>query len=282
LLLMSVKYYEHDYYEHEQDNRRTSFRLLTFGTCFLPNTNQADSFHCSSEPEPVRLMLQEKYSNAFLGFGPEDKDYFALELTYNYGVDSYDLGEGFGHFGLAVPDVYKTVESIKAGGEGPCEQCIAMLCHVLPGHAKASCLVVSARRLRGICVEKIASWAQISAPYFKDLSPSRTAGQPSKMVPTGAFGSPGGKIRRDAGPVKGGKTVIAFVDDPTGYQWELIGRPAEKIRDPIAQVAIRKTDSNHAKSQSFIAAGPTLPSVTGHAVVISRHPETVTYHTDCT
>jgi lactoylglutathione lyase len=40
----------------------------------------------------------------------------AVELTYNYGVDSYDLGEGFGHFGVALPDVYKACEQIKAGG----------------------------------------------------------------------------------------------------------------------------------------------------------------------
>ena len=68
-------------------------------------------------------MLQEKYTNAFLGFWPEDQDYFSLELTYNYGVDSYDLGTGFGHFALAVPDVYKTVESIKSAGV----QCGAVL-----------------------------------------------------------------------------------------------------------------------------------------------------------
>ncbi len=42
-------------------------------------------------------------------------------------------------------------------------------------------------------------------------------------------------MSRDAGPVKGGKTVIAFVDDPTGYKWELIQRP-EPIPEPIAQV----------------------------------------------
>ena len=46
---------------------------------------------------------------------------------------------------------------------------------------------------------------------------------------------PGGKVSRDAGPVKGGKTVIAFADDPTGYKWELIQRP-EPIPEPIAQV----------------------------------------------
>ncbi len=42
-------------------------------------------------------------------------------------------------------------------------------------------------------------------------------------------------MSRDAGPVKGGQTVIAFVDDPTGYKWELIQRP-EPIPEPIAQV----------------------------------------------
>lgn len=46
----------------------------------------------------------------------------------------------------------------------------------------------------------------------------------------------GGKVSRDAGPVKGGKTVIAFVEDPTGYKWELITRE-EPIKEPIAQAS---------------------------------------------
>ncbi len=49
------------------------------------------------------------------------------------------------------------------------------------------------------------------------------------------FALAGGKVSRDAGPVKGGKTVIAFVEDPTGYKWELITRE-EPIPEPIAQV----------------------------------------------
>jgi lactoylglutathione lyase len=49
-----------------------------------------------------RDIPDEKYTNAFLGFGPEDKN-FAVELTYNYGVESYDIGAGFGHFGIALP-----------------------------------------------------------------------------------------------------------------------------------------------------------------------------------
>uniref|UniRef100_A0A7N0UCT5 Lactoylglutathione lyase n=1 Tax=Kalanchoe fedtschenkoi TaxID=63787 RepID=A0A7N0UCT5_KALFE len=64
-----------------------------------------------------RDIPEEKYSNAFLGFGPEETN-FVVELTYNYGVDKYDIGTGFGHFGISTTDVYKLVEQVKAkGGE---------------------------------------------------------------------------------------------------------------------------------------------------------------------
>lgn len=109
-----------------------------------------------------RDIPEGKYSNAFLGYGDE-REQFVLELTYNYGVDSYDIGDGFGHFGLAVNDVYGMADKVKAVG---------------------------------------------------------------------------GKVSREAGPVKGGKTVIAFVEDPTGYKWELIERPGEQ-KDPICQVMLR-------------------------------------------
>ncbi|KAL6200955.1 hypothetical protein ACLB2K_024670 [Fragaria x ananassa] len=62
-----------------------------------------------------RDIPEEKYSNAFLGFGPEETN-FVVELTYNYGVTSYDIGTGFGHFAIATPDVYKLVEDIRAKG----------------------------------------------------------------------------------------------------------------------------------------------------------------------
>jgi len=90
----------------------------------------------------------QKYSLAFVGYGSEDKD-AVLELTYNHGVDRYDLGTGFGHIALQVPD------------------------------AKAACDAVRAR---------------------------------------------GGTVTREAGPVKGGTTVIAFVQDPDGYKIEFIER----------------------------------------------------------
>ncbi|KAB2600940.1 lactoylglutathione lyase [Pyrus ussuriensis x Pyrus communis] len=62
-----------------------------------------------------RDIPEEKYSNAFLGYGPEDS-HFVVELTYNYGVSSYDIGTGFGHFAIATPDVKKLVEDVRAKG----------------------------------------------------------------------------------------------------------------------------------------------------------------------
>ncbi|XVF44147.1 hypothetical protein PTKIN_Ptkin02bG0097500 [Pterospermum kingtungense] len=57
-----------------------------------------------------RDVPEGKYSNAFLGFGPEES-YFVTELTYNYGVTSYDIGIGPGHFAIATPDV--SVQRVK-------------------------------------------------------------------------------------------------------------------------------------------------------------------------
>jgi lactoylglutathione lyase len=90
----------------------------------------------------------QKYSLAFVGYDDEAKT-AVLELTYNYGVDRYDLGTAYGHVALAVDDATKACDEVK-------------------------------RR--------------------------------------------GGKVTREAGPVKGGTTVIAFVEDPDGYKIELIER----------------------------------------------------------
>ncbi len=90
-----------------------------------------------------------KYTLVFLGYGDEATS-TVLELTYNYGVSSYDVGSAFGHLAIGLPDVY-----------GACE----------------------------------------------------------------AMRKAGAKITREAGPVKFGTTVIAFVEDPDGYKIELIQRP---------------------------------------------------------
>ncbi len=94
----------------------------------------------------------QKYTLAFVGYGDE-RSQAVLELTYNYGVDRYELGNAYGHIAIQVDD------------------------------AKAACDAVRA-----------------------------------------AAGKFGGSVTRDAGPVKGGTTVIAFVQDPDGYKIELIER----------------------------------------------------------
>lgn len=87
-----------------------------------------------------------KYSLVFLGYGDES-DTTVIELTYNWGVESYDVGNAFGHIAIGVEDVYKACDAIKAAG---------------------------------------------------------------------------GKVTREAGPNKGGESILAFVEDPDGYKIELL------------------------------------------------------------
>jgi lactoylglutathione lyase len=64
-----------------------------------------------------RSVEEESYTNVFYGGGPESNaEYCSLELTENWGVDSYNIGTGFAHIGIAVPDVRKTVEELRAAG----------------------------------------------------------------------------------------------------------------------------------------------------------------------
>ncbi|KAE9532498.1 lactoylglutathione lyase [Ursidibacter arcticus] len=89
---------------------------------------------------------QYKYTLAFLGYADESES-AVIELTYNWGVESYELGTAYGHIALGVDDIYATVEAVRQAG---------------------------------------------------------------------------GKVTREAGPVLGGKTIIAFVEDPDGYKIEFI------------------------------------------------------------
>ncbi|APR96637.1 lactoylglutathione lyase [Pandoraea thiooxydans] len=93
-----------------------------------------------------------KYTLAFVGYGGEGAA--ELELTYNWGVSTYELGTAFGHIAISVDDAYAACERIKAVG---------------------------------------------------------------------------GKVTREAGPVKGGTTVIAFVEDPDGYKIELIQKSSAAV-----------------------------------------------------
>ncbi len=56
-----------------------------------------------------------KFTLAFIGYGDEASN-TAIELTYNYGVDHYDLGKGYGHIALGCDDVYATCDKIRAAG----------------------------------------------------------------------------------------------------------------------------------------------------------------------
>lgn len=56
-----------------------------------------------------------KFTLAFVGYGDE-KSNTVIELTYNYGVESYDLGKGYGHIALGCDDVYATCDAIRAAG----------------------------------------------------------------------------------------------------------------------------------------------------------------------
>jgi lactoylglutathione lyase len=93
---------------------------------------------------------QQKYDLAFVGYG-HNPEHAEIELTYNHGVDKYELGTAYGHIAIGVPDAAATCNAVRD---------------------KAAAL--------------------------------------------------GGAITREAGPVQGGTTVIAFITDPDGYKIELI------------------------------------------------------------
>jgi lactoylglutathione lyase len=58
---------------------------------------------------------QYKYDLVFVGYGTEEEG-AVIELTYNWGVSSYDLGSAFGHIAIAVDDIYRVCEEIKIKG----------------------------------------------------------------------------------------------------------------------------------------------------------------------
>ena len=58
---------------------------------------------------------EQQYDLAFVGYG-SNPDHAELELTYNWGTDSYDMGTAFGHVALGVTDAYAACEKIRAAG----------------------------------------------------------------------------------------------------------------------------------------------------------------------
>ena len=82
------------------------------------NLDKSLQFYC--DVLGMTLLRQKdypggKFTLAFVGYGDES-DHTVLELTYNWGVDSYDLGAGYGHIAIGVDDIYQTCEAIKARG----------------------------------------------------------------------------------------------------------------------------------------------------------------------
>jgi lactoylglutathione lyase len=66
--------------------------------------------------ERMRVPIREEAVNIFMGL-PGDSD--RLELTYNFGVDSYEIGTGYGHVAVTVDDIDATLERLKAQGIEP-------------------------------------------------------------------------------------------------------------------------------------------------------------------
>lgn len=82
------------------------------------NLEESLKFYC--DVLGMKLLRQKDYPGgeftlAFVGYGDES-DHTVLELTYNWGVEKYDLGNAYGHIAIGVDDIYKTCEEIKALG----------------------------------------------------------------------------------------------------------------------------------------------------------------------
>lgn len=68
----------------------------------------------------MKLLRKHDYPDgeftlAFVGYGDE-VSHSVIELTYNYGVEKYELGTAYGHIALGCDDVYATCEKIRAAG----------------------------------------------------------------------------------------------------------------------------------------------------------------------
>jgi lactoylglutathione lyase len=62
------------------------------------------------------LPIRDEAINIFMGL-PGDED--RLELTYNFGVDSYEIGTGYGHIAVTVDDIHATLERLASQGIEP-------------------------------------------------------------------------------------------------------------------------------------------------------------------
>lgn len=82
------------------------------------NLDRSLAFYC--DVLGMTLLRKKDYPGgeftlAFVGYGDES-DHTVLELTYNWGVETYDLGTAYGHIALGVENIYTTCDHIKAAG----------------------------------------------------------------------------------------------------------------------------------------------------------------------
>jgi lactoylglutathione lyase len=68
----------------------------------------------------MKLLRRQDYPDgrftlAFVGYGDE-ADHTVIELTHNWDTEAYDLGTGFGHIALGVPDIYAACDALVASG----------------------------------------------------------------------------------------------------------------------------------------------------------------------
>ncbi|BAB74020.1 lactoylglutathione lyase [Anabaena sp. FACHB-709] len=82
------------------------------------NLEESLKFYC--DVLGMKLLRKKDYPGgeftlAFIGYGDES-DNTVIELTYNWGVEKYELGNAYGHIALGVDDIYATCESIKTQG----------------------------------------------------------------------------------------------------------------------------------------------------------------------
>ena len=85
--------------------------------------------------ERGRLPIRDEAINVFMGL-PGDAD--RLELTYNFGVDSYEIGTGYGHIAVTVDDLDSTLERLGAGDRA---RTAAVYASARAGRDCASCAI---------------------------------------------------------------------------------------------------------------------------------------------
>jgi lactoylglutathione lyase len=89
-------------------------------TCYrITDIDRSTEFYKALGFEEIgRIPIRDEAINVFMNL-PGDGDKPRLELTYNFGVDSYDIGTGYGHIAITAEDLDGTLERLKAQGIAP-------------------------------------------------------------------------------------------------------------------------------------------------------------------